>query len=66
VRGLLAVHGQVAPVVLTVTSTVTENALLRVRAAAQVDRRAFGVTAARAAASAVIDIEIDAVGTPVR
>ena len=70
VRGLLAVHGQVAPVVLTVTSTSTststEDALVHVRATAQVDRRVFGVTALRAAASSMITIEIDAVGTPVR
>jgi polyisoprenoid-binding protein YceI len=66
VRGLLAVHGQVAPAVLTVTSAATEGALVRVRAAAQVDRRAFGVTAMRAAASSLINIEIEVVGTPVR
>ncbi len=66
VRGLLAVHGQVAPATLTVTSAATEGALVRVRAAAQVDRRVFGVTAMRAAASARLDIEIEAVGTPVR
>lgn len=66
VRGLLAVHGQVAPVVLIVTSAAAQNALVRVRATTRIDRRAFGVTAARAAASSVINIEIDAVGTPVR
>lgn len=66
VRGLLAVHGQVAPVVLTVTWASIDGALLRVRATAQVDRRAFGVTAMRAAASSVINIEVEAVGTPVR
>ena len=66
VRGLLAVHGQVAPAVLSVTSISTEGGLLRVRATTQVDRRAFGVTALRAAASSVIDIAVEAVGTPVR
>jgi polyisoprenoid-binding protein YceI len=66
VRGLLAVHGQVAPVVLTITSASIEDALLHVRATAQVDRRAFGVTALRAAASSMINVEIEAVGTPVR
>jgi polyisoprenoid-binding protein YceI len=66
VRGLLAVHGQVAPIMLTVTSSGTEDALVRVHATAQVDRRVFGVTAMRAAASSLINIVIDAVGTPVR
>jgi polyisoprenoid-binding protein YceI len=66
VRGLLAAHGQVAPTMLTVTSASTEGALVRVRATAQVDRRVFGVTAMRAAASSLINIMIDAVGTPVR
>jgi hypothetical protein len=37
-----------------------------VRATAQVDRRVFGVTALRAAASSRIDVVIEAVGTPVR
>lgn len=66
VRGLLAVHGQVAPVTLTVTSASTEGALVRVGATALVDRRVFGVTAMRAAASSQITIVIEAVGTPVR
>jgi polyisoprenoid-binding protein YceI len=66
VRGVLAVHGQVAPAVLAVTSARTEGALVRVRATAQVDRRVFGVTAMRAAASSVVSVEIEAVGTPVR
>ncbi|HUE05907.1 MAG TPA: YceI family protein [Acidimicrobiales bacterium] len=66
VRGLLVVHGQVAPAALTVTSASTDGALVRLHAAARVDRREFGVTAMRAAASAAINIEIDAVGTPVR
>ncbi|HEY1443682.1 MAG TPA: YceI family protein [Acidimicrobiales bacterium] len=66
VRGLLTVHGQVAPAVLAVTSASTEGALVRVRATAQVDRRVFGVTALRAAASSRIDVVIEAVGTPVR
>ena len=66
IRGLLSVHGQVAPTVLTVTAASRDGALVRVRATAQVDRRVFGVTALRAAASAAIDIEIEVVGTPVR
>jgi polyisoprenoid-binding protein YceI len=65
VRGLLAVHGQVAPATLTVTSASTEGALVRVRATALVDRRVFGVTAMRAAASSHVTIVIEAVGTPV-
>lgn len=66
VRGLLGVHGQVAPATLNIATASTEGALVRVRATARVDRRAFGVTAMRAAASSLLDIEIDAVGTPVR
>jgi len=66
VRGLLAVHGQVVPTVLTVTWASTDGALVRVRATARVDRRAFGVTAMRAVASSVITIVIEVVGTPVR
>jgi polyisoprenoid-binding protein YceI len=66
VRGLLSVHGQVAPAVLVVADASTEGALVRVRATAEVDRRALGVTALRAAASSVIHVAIEAVGTPVR
>ncbi|HSZ37959.1 MAG TPA: YceI family protein [Acidimicrobiales bacterium] len=66
IRGLLAVHGKVAPASLTVTSASADGALLRVHATARVDRRAFGVTAMRAAASSVIELEIEVVGTPVR
>ena len=66
VRGLLAVHGHVAPAVLVVVTASTDGALVRVRATTRVDRRAFGVTALRAAASSMLDIEIEAVGTPVR
>ena len=66
VRGLLAVHGQVAPASLTVTTASTDGALVRFRATARIDRRAFGVTALRAAASSMLDLEIEAVGTPVR
>lgn len=66
VRGMLAVHGRVAPVVLSVATASTDGALVRFRATARVDRRAFGVTALRAAASSVLDLEIEAVGTPVR
>jgi polyisoprenoid-binding protein YceI len=39
--------------------------LVRVHATAQVDRRVFGVTAMRAAASSLVNLAIDAVGTPV-
>ncbi len=66
VQGLLAVHGRVAPCALTVTSASLEDGLVRLRATARVNRRAFGVTAVRAAASAALDIAIEAVGTPVR
>jgi len=60
------VHGQVAPASLTVTTASTDGALVRFRATARIDRRAFGVTALRAAASSMLDLEIEAVGTPVR
>ncbi|HWF14985.1 MAG TPA: YceI family protein [Acidimicrobiales bacterium] len=65
VHGLLSVHGQVQPSVLTVTSSALEAGLVGFRGTASVDRRAFGVTARRAAASARIDIQIEAVGSPV-
>jgi polyisoprenoid-binding protein YceI len=66
VRGLLSVHGQVAPAVLAVTGTDADGALVRVRATTQVDRRIFGVRAQRAAASSLINVVIEAVGAPVR
>jgi polyisoprenoid-binding protein YceI len=65
VRGLLAVHGRVAPAVLTVTSASLEGGLVRIAAWAHVDRREFGVTGMRAAASSVIEVRMEAVGTPV-
>lgn len=66
VKGLLAVHGQVAPTTLTLSSAKVEGDLVRLEATARVNRRAFGVTAFRPAASAWIDLRIEAVGTPVR
>jgi polyisoprenoid-binding protein YceI len=65
IRGLLTVHGEVAPAVLAVTSARQEGALVRVEAAARVDRRTFGVTRMRAAASAHIDVTMEAVGSPI-
>ena len=65
VRGLLAVHGNVAPVVLTVTAASWEGGVARLSGAAQIDRREFGVTGMRLAASARVDIRIAALGTPV-
>jgi polyisoprenoid-binding protein YceI len=66
VRGLLAVHGQVAPATLTISSpTLERGGLVRLEATAEVDRRQFGVTALRAAASSRIQLRIEAVGTPV-
>jgi polyisoprenoid-binding protein YceI len=64
IRGLLTVHGEVAPAVLAVTSARQEGALVQVVASARVDRRTFGVTRLRAAASAHLDVTIEAVGTP--
>ena len=63
IRGVLTVHGKVAPAVLVVSSAGQEGALVRVEARTRVDRRAFGVTRMRAAASAHVDVRIDAVGT---
>jgi hypothetical protein len=38
--------------------------MLRLSAVAQVDRRAFGVTRMRLAASSMVDVAIEAVGGP--
>jgi polyisoprenoid-binding protein YceI len=65
VRGLLSVHGQVAPAVLHVTSARQDGALIRIEATARVNRRDFGVTRQRAAASKCMDVTIEAVGVPV-
>ena len=64
IRGHLTVHGEVAPAVLAVSSVRQEGALVQVVASARVDRRMFGVTRMRAAASAHIDVAVDAVGAP--
>jgi polyisoprenoid-binding protein YceI len=66
IRGLLAVHGKVAPTVLMVDETSFGDGLAHVRAHAQIDRTEFGVTRQRAAASSLIDVQIEAVGSPVR
>ncbi len=66
IEGLLGVHGHMALTVLRVTSATQEGGLVRIAATATVDRRAHGVTARRAAASSLITLEIEAVGTPVR
>jgi polyisoprenoid-binding protein YceI len=65
VRGRLTVHGRGAPVTLSVSSVAAAGPLLRVQAGAVVDRRRFGVTAMRAAASSRIDVVMDVVGVPV-
>jgi polyisoprenoid-binding protein YceI len=66
IRGLLAFHGKAAPVVLKVHTATFDGGLARVGAEARVDRRDFGVTAQRAAASWLIQVQIEAVGSPVR
>jgi polyisoprenoid-binding protein YceI len=63
IRGLLTVHGETAPSTLALTAARQEGALLRADAMTRVDRRAFGVTRLRAAASAHVDVTIEAVGT---
>jgi polyisoprenoid-binding protein YceI len=65
IRGHLSVHGEMAPAVLAVTSAKQEGASVRIEASARLDRRAFGVTRMRAAASARLDVAIEAVGAPV-
>lgn len=65
IRGLLTVHGEVAPAVLAVTSARHEGALVRVDATTCVNRRAFGVTRLRAAASSFVGVTIEAIGIPV-
>ena len=65
IRGLLSVHGTVAPAVLSLTAASAQGDLVHVDAAGRIDRRAFGVTGMRAAASRHIDVRIEAVGTPV-
>ena len=66
IRGLLALHGTVRPAVLRVHTATFDDGLARVGAEARVDRRDFGVTAQRAAASSLIQVQIEAVGSPVR
>jgi polyisoprenoid-binding protein YceI len=66
IRGSLSFHGRVAPVGLRVHTATFEGGLARVGAEARVDRRDFGVTGQRAAASSVIQVQIEAVGSPVR
>jgi polyisoprenoid-binding protein YceI len=62
-RGLLTVHGTVGPVALAISGASQEGGLVRVTATALVDRRRFGVTGMRAAASSMIGVTIDAVAT---
>ncbi len=67
VRGTLTVHGRSAPAVFSVTATAQQGGgLVHISATADVDRRQFGVTAMRAAASSRIAVQIEAVGTPLR
>lgn len=66
IRGLLALHGKAGPAALAVDAATFDGGLARVRAHAQVDRRDFGVTRQRAAAAWLIDVDIEAVGSPIR
>ena len=66
IRGLLTFHGKVVPVVLGVHTATFGGGLARVGAEARIDRRDFGVTAQRAAASSLIQVQIEAVGSPLR
>jgi polyisoprenoid-binding protein YceI len=65
IRGLLSVRGQKAPVVLSVSSVEQRGGLVQVHATAQVNRKELGVTALPPAASTLLDVTIDATGTPV-
>jgi hypothetical protein len=49
-----------------VDSATFDGGLARVRAQARVDRRDFCVTAQRAAASWLIEVQIEAVGSSIR
>jgi polyisoprenoid-binding protein YceI len=66
IRGLLAIHGRVAPTALRVDCATFNGGLAQVHAQAVVDRRDFGVTRQRVAASSLIEVQIEAVGAPVR
>ncbi len=61
VPGTLLVHGQSRPVALTVEELSQDDASVRIRAVAQVDRNDFGVTAMRVAAGPKVDVVIEAV-----
>lgn len=66
VRGTLSVHGVAAPAALVLrAATLQGSGAVRISATAEVNRRAFGVTALRLAASSRITLQIEAVGTPV-
>jgi polyisoprenoid-binding protein YceI len=47
-----------------VTAAAPEGALVRFSAEARIDRRHFGVTGMRLAASSVVEIRIQATGVP--
>jgi polyisoprenoid-binding protein YceI len=63
VEGKLTVHGRTKKATLQISDLNEESGTARVRATVQVDRRQFGVTKMRAAASAIVKVEIEAVGT---
>jgi polyisoprenoid-binding protein YceI len=65
VHGLLTAHGTVAPAVLAVIEASEKGGRVRVTALARVDRRSVGVKGMRAAASACIEVRIEAVGVRV-
>jgi polyisoprenoid-binding protein YceI len=61
VPGTLVVHGQSRPLALAVQELSQDDASIRIRALAQVDRNDFGVTGVRLAAGPKVDVVIDAV-----
>jgi polyisoprenoid-binding protein YceI len=65
IRGLLSVRDQKAPTVLAVSSAQQEGTLVRINATTHVNRRELGVTALRAVASTLLDVTIEATGTPI-
>jgi polyisoprenoid-binding protein YceI len=64
IQGLLSVRGRKAPVVLTVSSAEQRGGLVLVHATTQVNRREVGVAALAPVASTLLDVTIDATGTP--
>jgi polyisoprenoid-binding protein YceI len=64
VRGMLTVHGTTRPAAVMIADVDCTRGGLRVLGTAAVDRREFGVTAMRGAASSTISLTIEVAGVP--